>query len=224
MYKNILKTLLFCAFLGFSFGSLAQNKIDDQGLKQGKWSKKYPNGQLRYSGQFVNDLEVDTFSFYDKSGRLVSTRIYETAGGKALVKMYNVFGNLHAQGYVEEKQKQGEWLFFADNGTDTLSIEFYKDHELDGKQRYFFENGQLAGFVNCVNGVKEGEFVDYFENGQIQTKGSYKSGLMEGDIVFYYKTGELKRKGQYKSGNQSGVWNEYNPDGSLKLSTDHDKE
>ena len=55
----------------------AQNKTDEKGRKQGKWSKAYPNGQVRYSGEFKDDKEVGTFSYYSKDGKL-TPRIQES--------------------------------------------------------------------------------------------------------------------------------------------------
>ena len=51
----------------------AQNKTDEKGRKQGKWSKAYPNGQVKYSGEFKDDKEIGTFSYYSKNGKLTQT-------------------------------------------------------------------------------------------------------------------------------------------------------
>ncbi len=61
----------------------AQNTVDENGKKQGEWEKKYPNGKIRYKGQFKDDLEVGTFDFFDKRGKWVSKREFEIPGKKA---------------------------------------------------------------------------------------------------------------------------------------------
>ena len=59
-------------FLVFSFSVNAQNlnQIDNNGQKQGLWKKSYENGNLRYKGQFNNDIPIGIFYYYYKSGEL----------------------------------------------------------------------------------------------------------------------------------------------------------
>ena len=51
---------LISIFLVFSFSVNAQNlnQIDNNGQKQGLWKKSYENGNLRYKGQFNNDIPI----------------------------------------------------------------------------------------------------------------------------------------------------------------------
>ena len=103
------KTVLVCLLALFvTQDAWSQNEVDAQGKKQGKWSKEYPWGVTRYTGQFKNDLEIGTFRFFDKNGKLVSERTYLSPGGKAEVRMYNISEVLHASGMMIGKKKIGE--------------------------------------------------------------------------------------------------------------------
>ena len=66
----------------------AQNHIDENGLKQGVWSKDYPWGSPRYEGAFKDDMEIGLFNFYDQNNKLVSQRNYETPGGISSAVMF----------------------------------------------------------------------------------------------------------------------------------------
>lgn len=195
---------------------VAQNLVDSNGKKQGVWSKKYPNGNLRYSGAFKNDKEIGEFKFFDKKGKLVSTRTYELPGGKAWCKMYNFQERLHAQGYMLGKEKEGEWIFYSKNGQDTVSIESYVNGRLEGIQKTYFENGKIASEINFVNGMKQGDFIQYFSDGSKEQEGYYEKGQLHGALKIWYKTGQLKRKAFYEMSIETGKWIYYDPDGRVR--------
>ena len=52
--------LVFCIPL-FTF-SQSTNDLDNQGNKQGIWSKSYTNGSIRYRGQFKDNIPYGIFN------------------------------------------------------------------------------------------------------------------------------------------------------------------
>lgn len=219
----MLKKITFFIFILISAYGFSQNLTDDQGHKQGKWSKKHKNGKLRYEGQFSDNKEIGEFKFYDKYGKLVSTRTYKTPGGKADCEMYNMYGYLHAKGSMNGRNKEGEWIFYVNKGLDTVTVEHYNNGVLHGEHTTFFSNGHIASQVNYDNGVKIGSFTEYYKNGQIEQKGTYAKGEIDGTIEFWYNNGQLKRKGAYLKGIKIGKWITYLPDGKVKEVIDHNK-
>jgi len=220
----MMKILYTIVFLVISSSLMAQNVVDSNGKKQGTWSKKYPNGNVRYTGEFENDKEVGEFKFFDKNGKLVSTRTYSTPGGKAWCKMYNFKEHLHAQGFMMGKKKEGEWIFYAKNGLDTVSIEMYSNGLLDGVKRTYFDNGVLASEISFVKGEIQGKFIEYFDTGAKEQEGNYTDGQLNGELKIWYKTGQLKRKAFYEMGNQKGKWIYYDPDGRVREVVDYNKQ
>ena len=59
----VVMLFLECSFLT---AQSSINRLDENGLKTGKWEKKYTNGNIRYTGQFVKDKEVGVFLFYSE--------------------------------------------------------------------------------------------------------------------------------------------------------------
>ncbi len=220
----MLKKISFFIFILISTYGFTQNQTDDQGRKQGKWSKKHKNGTLRYEGQFTNDKEIGEFKFYDKKGKLVSTRSYKAPGGKALCIMYNMYGFLHAKGTMDGRNKEGEWIFYVNKGQDTVTVENYSNGILNGLHTTYFSNGNIATQVLYENGLKIGEYIEYYKNGQIEQKGKYVKGELDGIVQFWYKTGQVKRKGSYINGNKTAKWITYNPDGKVKEVIDYNKQ
>ena len=49
----------------------------------------------------------------------------------------------------------------------------------------YYENRQLSESENCIDGIKEGSFVNYYENGQVKFTGSYRKGHLDGLFKFY---------------------------------------
>ena len=94
------------------------------------------------------------------------------------------------QGRVKDGKKEGEWVWYYDNG------------QLDWKGTY-------------RNGKKEGEWVLYHDNGQLSLKGTYRNGQLEGEWVLYRDNGQLWRKGTYRNGKKEGEWVRYGDDGQL---------
>lgn len=201
----------------------AQNLIDNQGLKQGTWEKKYDNGNIRYQGAFEDDKEVGTFTFYDKKGKKVSTRTYISPGGIAECEMFNFAEYLHAKGKIKGKSKIGEWIYFTNRGRDTVTVEHFENGVLHGKQITYFPNKKIATDITFVNGKKEGAFVNYFSNGQIEQEGTYFNDQLHGSLKIWYKIGKLKRQAYYNNGNKTGKWTFLNPNGGITKILDYNK-
>lgn len=219
----MLKKILFLIVLLTSAFAYAQNQTDSKGLKQGKWSKKHSNGQLRYEGEFVDNKEVGTFKFYDKNGKLVSVRTYQTPGGSALCEMFNLQGFLHAKGLINGRKREGEWIFYVNRGQDTVTVENYNNGVLDGLQTTYFSNRQIASKVFYKEGKKTGSYSEYYKNGQLEQEGHYVDNEPDGEIKFWYNTGQIKRKGQYIKGDKTGKWITYDPDGRVREVIDYNK-
>ncbi|MCF0207492.1 MAG: hypothetical protein HUK15_08695, partial [Bacteroidales bacterium] len=75
---RILALVMLAAFAMPSFAQLVGEKqadgtiinyIDINKKKQGKWVKKYDNGQIRYEGFFTNDQPTGTFKYYHENGK-----------------------------------------------------------------------------------------------------------------------------------------------------------
>ena len=52
----------------------------------------------------------------------------------------------------------------------------YKDGNKDGKQTYYYENGQIKREENYKDGNRDGKHTYYYENGQIEWERNYYFG------------------------------------------------
>ena len=49
----------------------------------------------------------------------------------------------------------------------------------NGKEKIYYENGQISSIKNYKNGVVDGEYIEYYLDGKLKLKGSYKNGLRD---------------------------------------------
>ena len=212
------RTFLFLATLLFAFSAIAQdfNQTDAKGRRQGAWRDFYPNGQLRYEGQFKNDKCKGTFKYYDEQGNLKATNEFDKSGEKALNKTYAANGRLIATGFYVNQKKDGEWKYFDQKSGQLLLSEDNKAGKVDGWSRlYNPNNGVLAEETQYVDGQPEGKCNKYSDTGVLIMECQYHNGLLDGPVKTYYPSTALKEEGQYAQGQKVGIWKTYNEDGDV---------
>jgi antitoxin component YwqK of YwqJK toxin-antitoxin module len=192
----MLSLKLLFAFLFIAFGSLfAQvgdpiNQMDKAGLRQGKWIKKDEQGKLIYSGAFLNNYPVGTFTYYYPTGTVKSITTFYIKKDQAYTTLFNTDGKKISQGKIIGEKKDSTWTYFA--GKDTV-----------------------ASIENYSLGQKQGVFLAYFNNGKTRWEILYANGLRNGKAKFYFPTGTLNSEGNYLNDLEDGKWNYYEEDGTL---------
>jgi len=222
--KRFLFFLFFLVFVGYGLysqnvgqsGDTLINYVDINGLKQGYWEKKYPNGKIKYQARFKNDVPVGVFKRYYTNGQLFAYIIYDDEGkGTGDATYYWDDGKLLAKGkLINIKQKQGLWKIYNVQGV-LLSTVNYDKGKMNGLKTTFYHSGKVAEKINYVDGKKDGKMVRYFENGKVSLVMNYKNGAFDGEVLSYYPDGRLKVKGAYKDDLKDGVWEYYDEKGSL---------
>lgn len=212
--------LILLIFMGYAVDAqndtLLYNKSDAKGRKQGIWQKKHPNGKIRYTGQFLNDIPQGEFRYYYSSGKLNATVKHKGNGLNASTTIYNEAGDSTASGFYFRQQKDSIWKFFDSKGT-LLALEFYKDGKPNGSWIVYYRSDTvIAERTDYKNGLKDGKFEQYFLNGQIKVAGSYRNGNLSGPYKSYFPDGMLLNEGQYYDGLADGVWKYYTNKGELK--------
>lgn len=212
-YILMLVTLLFAVM---PLMSQDFNKTDSKGRRQGIWRGFYPNGQLRYEGQFKNDKCKGTFKYYDEQGNLKATNEFDKSGEKALNKTYAPNGRVIATGYYQNQKKKGEWKYFDEASGQLRLVEDNKEGKVHGWSKlYNPNNGVLAEETQYVEGQPEGQCRKYSNTGTLLMECQYHKGQLEGPTKTYYPSTALKEEGQYANGEKFGLWKTYNEDGDV---------
>ena len=215
MRRNV---LILVALMITATSVVAQdfNRIDNKGRRQGAWRDFYPNGQLRYEGQFKNDKCKGTFRYYDEQGSLKATNDFDKTGERALNKTYAPNGRVVATGYYLNQKKDGEWKYYDANSGQLRLVEDNKAGKVHGWSRlYNPNNGVLAEETQYIEGHPEGQCRKYSDTGVLLMECQYNNGMLNGSTRSYYPNSVLKEEGQYVNGAKTGVWKTYNEDGDL---------
>lgn len=207
------KTVLLIAALAFvSVSAMAQNKIDNQGRRQGHWVRMDKDGTKIYEGDFVDGLETGTFTYYYADGTVRMRNVYTTPGIRCKHEAFDEHGRLLARGEYDRRNRDGRWQFFAEDGRlvkeadyrmgikdgthiiytqkgDTAEVTHWRDNHRDGRWwKRIGTNGYITG--TYVKGGLEGRLVEYDEQGLLCREGHYQDGLKHGSYR-YYENGKL---------------------------------
>ncbi len=215
--RLILICLLFLPGLAHTQDSL--NVIDDNGLKQGKWKVRHPNGMIRYVGSFKDSKPVGEFKYFAADGS--HTKTLEFKSDTSYARFFHTNGKIMAEGKYFDQQKTGKWKFFDEEGDISLQ-EVYVNGKRNGPSRVYYKNGEITRDCSYKDDILHGMCTDYFKNGQKKFEGNYVDGNLDGKVAHYNINGTTWQKGLYKASVKDGKWLMFDENGQL-LSIEHYK-
>lgn len=212
--------LLICGMMTLTAAAQKVNQKDAQGRKQGPWQKTYPKmTTLEYKGQFKDDKPVGTFTYYYQSGKTKAIVNHDEKTGRSVSVMYHDNGVVMARGIYYNQLKDSVWEYYGPSGRLSKK-ETYKKDLLNGASTIYYvpENPEdkrvlPAKVTNFVNGVIEGEVIEYFESGTVKSKATYKNGVKEGIYTINHPNGSKMILERYKKGERHGWCATYDASG-----------
>lgn len=182
------------------------NQKDANGDKVGQWRGFYPEGNLRYLGQFDDGEPIDTFRYFYQDGKLKTLMIFDdqNPNRQEAVHFYST-GDTLAKGAYLEKEKSGMWQTFGEENL-ILRKTNYLAGKKNGAELTLYPNGEVAKLVNYKEDIENGPFQTFYENGQIKLDAFYLNGARHGQITFYQVDGKKDQEGEYKEGQRDGKW------------------
>lgn len=200
-HKMKYKLILF-ALLTAAFACQAQNQIDKQGRRQGHWVKTDKQGTKMYEGDFVDDKETGTFTYYYADGKTRIKNVYTVPGKVCSHEVYDPEGHLLAKGTFNQRNRDGRWEFYNESGR-LVKITHYKMGVRHGMQAIFTSNGDTAEVCNWTDNHRHGRWWKRIgKQGYITA--TYVHGRIEGKLTEYNEAQELVREGHYKDGERNG--------------------
>ena len=211
-----MKNSILVIGLAFIFGcnlSFAQiNQVDSNGKRDGIWKKYYSNKRVRYSGIFVHGKEVGTFKYYSAANSEFPSvvKVFNKDSNTAEVTFYTIEGKLESKGLMNGKNREGNWIYYHENGKTIMLEETYKDGKLHGPYKTYYNTGKPTEVTNYSNGLLDGSYKKYAIKGHIYQDFTYKDGKLNGAAIYYNrKNGELNTKGFFKDDVRVGTWENY---------------
>ncbi len=201
-------------------GDTLINYKDINGLKHGKWTKKYKNGKVAYRATFKNDKLIGSYQRFYMSGKLSLNVVYdENESGYA--NLYYDNGVLGAEGqYINKNVKDGLWKYYGIDGRLVTTVE-YKEGVLNGKEIKYWRNGNKLEQKTWTNGKMSGVWYRYYENGTDLLQAKMVDGKRHGGFQMFHKTGRLEVKGQYYNNLRVGRWVFYDKDDKIVRDTEY---
>lgn len=213
--KNVTSTI------GLNTRTKKVNQTDGKGLKQGFWTKKYPNGVLAYEVTFKDNKPIGDYKRYHENGKLNAYLIYDNIGEWADAKLYNEDGKIVAEGKYFGKLKDGLWVY-SNKGTK-IAEENFKMGKKEGISKTFFSNGSTSEEKNWTNDKENGVWRQYYIDGKKRLETRIDNGVRNSVYYLYYENGRLKIRGKYKNDRMDGKWIYYNKKGKIVTEIEYTK-
>ena len=209
--------MLACTGLMAQMPGQDRNATDEQGQKQGLWTKIWPTtGKVRYTGQFKNDKPIGVFKYYDEKGLLTSTMKFNEGSERTDAKHYHPNSELMASGAYIGKTKDSTWHYY-DEMAQLRKVETFVQGKVHGSVRTYFRDGSIADKSQFDNGVQVGVWTQYHIAGAKRAEAFFVNGEPDGEMNWYFEDGKPEIKGKYKNGVKHGGWIYFNEDGSIQL-------
>lgn len=154
----------------------------------------FENGNMKYTGGFLDTVPVGTHKEYDESGKEIRAKIYDDKGNITGI------GNVN-----EEGKKQGEWRFYYVTG-ELKSKGVYKNNRKTGEWRFYFKSSSVEQVGHFVKGRSSGTWTWYYETGEVEREELFEKGKENGLMTEYSKDGKIITKGEYIDGEKEGAW------------------
>lgn len=217
--KILMRITFILVLILFSFLALSQNnQIDANGLKQGKWEKRQPNGRLIYEGSFKDDKPVGEWKRYHPGGQVKAVLNY--TGDTATVRFFDLWRKPVAEGTYYKQKKEGTWKTFSQNRI--IAEESFKNDMKHGTSKKFYETGEVMEETDWVNDKQEGNHQVFFKNGKPYLQFKMSNNQRHGVCISYYQNGQRELEGYYTKGLRDKEWRFYDLSGNLSYTLFYD--
>ncbi len=217
-----MRTIIFSLIIFLSFNSLclAQNDTingtDANGLKQGYWEKRSPDGTLIYQGHFRNNKPVGEMRRYYETGEIKVIMHYKENSDYIKTCFYYDTGEVAGEGIYFQNMKDSLWKYYSYYTGTLTSTEMYSKGVKQGIEKKFYPTGQVSEEVEWQKNIKHGVWNQYFEDGVIKLKSFYTNNKVNGPYSFYWPNGKLYIQGTFVDNKRDGKWIFYTDDGKVK--------
>lgn len=223
MKRTINSLFLFIILLSFSAQaqSVGTNLKDNQGRKTGVWKGYYPNGSLRYEGQFEEGKPTGIFKFFFNTGEIKSIMKYRSPLEAYVIHYYST-GDKMAEGKYKNKLKDSIWTTYGAKNIKVDEGPYVKGQKF-GLWKTFHVNGKVAeeGFMD--KDLEQDTFKSYFISGGLQQVMVYVDGFLNGETTYYDEKGRIILRGLYANGKRDKRWIYYTENFKVKKRLIYDK-
>lgn len=178
------------------------NVIDENNLKQGFWRifgkmKKLPGyepDQVVEEGNYESSRKQGLWKNFFPNGKMKSEIAYVNSRPSGTYKTYFENGQVEEEGSWENNRNTGGFKRYHENGQTAQQFVFNESGKRDGKQVYYYENGQVMIEADIAAG-KEKFVKEYYEDGSIKAEKSFVDGELDvANTKVYEEKNPVKNK------------------------------
>lgn len=192
--------IAFCMANTFVYAqSDTLNATDAQGWKQGKWiensdgedSEGCTAGTKLEEGYYKDNRKVGVWRRFWCNGKLKNELVYN-ADKSITSKDYYADGKIKEEGTWNSIGWIGPYKTYHPNGKLYYEWVYDKDGKRTGKQRYYYDNGNLMFDGEWNAGKEAGVIKEYYENGALRSEKTFNDGKLDTTNVKIYAPKEVK--------------------------------
>lgn len=179
------------------------NYIDENNLKQGFWKifgrmKRLPGyqpDQVIEQGNYKNSRKMGLWTKFFPSGKTKSEIEYVNSRPNGSYKTYYENGQIEEEGTWKNNRNTNEFKRYYENGQVSQDFAFNTSGKRDGKQVYYYENGQVMIEAD-MDGGKEKFVKEYYEDGSVKAEKAFIDGKLDvaNTKVYESKTPATEKK------------------------------
>ncbi|MFD2915089.1 toxin-antitoxin system YwqK family antitoxin [Psychroserpens luteus] len=200
-------------------GTLSNDYNYKKGSLDGDYKSYDTDGLITSDFQYRRG-EIISYTFYDKSGKVLSEN--RKKGGEFFYEGYHPNGNKSAEGLYDIKGgKVGEWKFYDENGVLTDEGK-YEEGKPVGEEKTFYKSGEIKSITTYDSKDNKSYYQHFYVSGQLKTQGWSKDDLKQGEWHYYYNDGTIEAVNFFHNGDIHGTQYYYNVDGTMDNQIDYD--
>lgn len=162
------------------------NLVDENNLKQGFWkifgrmrqTPNYDPTQIIEQGNFQNSKKQGLWTKFFPTGKTESEIEYKNSRPNGSYKTYYENGQIQEEGAWKNNRNTNDYKRYYENGQVSQQFAFNTSGKRDGKQVYFYENGQVMIEADIEAG-KEKSVKEFYEDGSIKAKKAFIDGEID---------------------------------------------
>ena len=162
------------------------NIVDENNLKQGFWKvfgkmRRLPNyepDQVIEQGKYANSRKQGIWTKFFSSGKTKSEIEYKNSRPNGAYRTYYENGQIEEEGNWKNNRNTEDFKRYYENGQVSQDFAFNTSGKRDGKQKYFYENGQVMIEADIASG-KEKFVKEFYEDGSVKAEKSYVDGKLD---------------------------------------------
>jgi serine phosphatase RsbU (regulator of sigma subunit)/antitoxin component YwqK of YwqJK toxin-antitoxin module len=162
------------------------NRVNAKEQKVGKWilfSNNSDGGRIIVSeGIYLNGKKEGKWTDYYGNGNKKTILEYKENRPNGEATVFNDDGSIKETGTWLNNRWRGKYQLYYESGTIKQDFFFNDFGKREGKQLYYYPNGQLALEVNLVNGKEHGKYYKYTVEGVLCEEKMFNNGVEQMEL------------------------------------------